>query len=393
MELHLAANYDPQLIESIAETSVSTVYGKLADDVVGGGRASNMGKSLSFSELTAYADKLRQNGLRFTYLLNSACLGNREWTRGGQRKIRKLLDKLVGAGIEAVTVSTPYLLKLIKKSYPELHVTVGIYAQVDTVNRVRFWESLGADAITLESFSINRDFERLKKIRAATDAELILIANHLCLPNCPLQPYHQNCFAHASTSNRDFFVDYCYLECNRRRFADPAKFISAGWIRPEDVETYAALGYDSFKLLERDLPSELLLKRVQAYEAGEFDGNLAELLLSHSFGRENGGPSKWQYLWNLLSAPLSSLFRADNFMRDQGLLHSLEECPVQIDAQQIPADFLDEFRSRDCANEACAECGYCADLAERAVTVTDPEAEQKYTDFIEQLESGDFWNV
>jgi collagenase-like PrtC family protease len=109
-----------------------------------------------------------------------------------------LLDWLGNIGIRHVTVSTPFLLEVIKARRPQFTVKVGIYAQVDTPRRAKFWEDLGADAINLESFSINRDFSRLAAIRQSVRCDLQLIANHCCLPNCPLQNYHQNGFAHSS---------------------------------------------------------------------------------------------------------------------------------------------------------------------------------------------------
>ena len=36
------------------------------------------------------------------------------------------------------------------------------------------------------------------------------------------------------------------------------------------------MGYTSFKLLERGIPSAELLRRVKAYSERRFDGNLAE---------------------------------------------------------------------------------------------------------------------
>ncbi len=392
MDLHLAANYDVELIEELAASSVTGVYGKQRNDFVGGGRAGYMGRRIELDELSKYIDKLKEKKLEFSYLLNSSCLGNREWNRRGQKKIENLLDRLLEAGVEAVTVSTPYLFKLIKKRYPQLKITVGIYAQVDTVERVKFWDELGAAAITLESFSINRNFERLKKIRAATEKELILIANHLCLPNCPLQPYHQNCFSHGSDNESNFFVDYCYLECNRRRFADPAQFIKAQWIRPADINKYEAIGYDTFKLLERDLPSPVLEKRVRAYETEEYSGNLADLFLSHSFGRQENTVGLWDYLKQLFQVPVKSLFGAREFMREQGLLHELDQPPVKIRSEEIPANFLARVAGKDCLNTSCEQCGLCREVAARAVEVPE-ETAAKYAEIIERLESGEFWNV
>jgi len=112
------------------------------------------------------------------------------------------------------------------------------------------WEELGADAITLESFSINRNFRRLAAIRQAVRCDLQLIANHVCLLNCPLQTYH---------------------------------------------------------LLD-----------------------LARL---------------------------------------QGMLSPLPECPIRVDARQIPENFLDGFRDRDFASIDCQACGYCERIAAQAVSI------------------------
>ena len=67
------------------------------------------------------------------------------------------------------------------------------------------------------------------------------------------------------------------------RLEDPSLFIKSAWIRPEDLSRYEALGYTTFKLIERGMPSAELLKRVAAYSARRFDGNLAELLLPYCF--------------------------------------------------------------------------------------------------------------
>jgi collagenase-like PrtC family protease len=213
--------------------------------------------------------------------------------------VTALLAKLGDMGVRRVTVSTPFLLELVKRRFPEFKVRVGIYAQVDTPRRARYWEGLGADAIVLESFSINRNFRRLAAIRQAVRCDLELIANHVCLMNCPMQTYHQNGFAHASDDTRTLFIDYCFLRCSRLRLTDPSQFIKAAWIRPEDLAVYEALGYTTFKLLERGIPSAELLRRVKAYSERRFDENLAELLLSYGFKQPLPKESRWtlRHFW------------------------------------------------------------------------------------------------
>ncbi len=398
MKLSVAANYDLDLVPKLAGYPVAEVYGKFAADAVGGGRPSYMGTPLTKRDLAAYVAALGRHGITFNYLLNSSCLGNREWSRRWQKKLMRLLDGLGAMGIRRLTVSTPYLLERVKAACREFYVKVGIYAQIDTPRRARFWRELGADALTLESFSINRDFETLRAIRAAVSGDLQLLANHPCLPNCPMQPYHQNGFAHSSDGSRRLFIDYCFLNCTARRLEDPSMLIKAGWIRPEDISYYEALGYDNFKLLERGIPSVELLKRVEAYSRRRSGENLAELILPYGFRQ---APRK-QGFWLLRHffrpgqvSPLS-LRPLYSMLKQQGMLFPLAQYPFRIDPGKIPADFLREFERRRCSHLSCDDCHYCEDIARAAVTIDPGFREEQLTLLAEtrrKLVDGRMWSV
>lgn len=399
MRLSVAANYDLDLAGQLAAFPVEEVYGKFPCDFIGGGRPAYMGTPLSHRELARYIEALSGAGIRFNYLLNAACLGNREWSGRWQRRLPRLLDRLGEMGVQSLTVSTPYLLEAIRRRFPgHFHIRVGIFAQVDTPRRARFWRELGADAITLESFSLNRDFARLRAIRAAVDCDLSLIANHCCLPNCPLQPYHQNGFAHASDGSGGLFIDYCFLACARRRLADPAAFVRSAWIRPEDTARYEALGYSTFKLLERGIPSAELLNRVRAYSERRFDGNLAEILLPYGFDE----PLRKQRFWlvrhflrpfGMRPWRLAGLWE---LIRRQGMLFPLDRQRVFLDSAAIPPDFLDRFETVCCAEQACESCRYCDGIAEGAVRI-EPDLRRdllaRHDRIHDALISGSLWDV
>ena len=398
VKFSLAANYDPELVPSLAAYPIDEVYGKFPTDGVSGGRPRYLATPLSEEDLRRYIALLSRHGIAFNYLLNGSCFGNREWTRPWQKKVTALLTKLGELGVQRVTVSTPFLLELVKRRFPKFKVRVGIYAQVDTPRRARFWEDLGADAITLESFSINRDFRRLAAIRHAVRCDLQLIANHVCLMNCPMQSYHQNGFAHASDDTGTLFIDYCFLRCSRMRLMDPSQFIKSTWIRPEDLPVYEAMGYTTFKLLERGIPSAELLRRVKAYSERRFDGNLADLLLSYGFKEPVRKESFWT-LRHFLKPKQANPLRLKPLLdlaRLQGMLSPLPESPIRVDARQIPENFLDGFRHRDCASMDCGACGYCERIAEKAVSIA-PEYRTavlgKYAEMDNTLVMGGLWNV
>jgi collagenase-like PrtC family protease len=398
MRLSLAANYDADLIPQLRGYQVTEVYGKMPSDFVGGGRPSYMGSPITKKSLREYVSVLTTHGIKFNYLLNAACYGNEEWGRNWHRRLMSFLEELQDMGIGTVTVSTPFLLEIIKKRFPAFRVKVGIYAQTDTPRRARFWEELGADAINLESFSINRNFRLLAAIRKTVKCDLQLIANHVCLVNCALQPYHQNGFAHSSRGSKPLFVDYCFLRCSRARLLDPSALIKAQWIRPEDIVAYEDLGYTSFKLLERGIPSAELLRRAKAYAERRYEGNLADILLSYGFRQAPRKPGFWafRHFFKPLQAGPLAMRSLYELARHQGMLFPAGEQAITIRSSAIPAGFIEAFKNRDCAALACEECRYCETIAAQAVHINPAyreEALRRLDGVHDALIDGRFWGV
>ena len=398
MRLALPANYDSDLLAQVKPYDVYEIYGKLPYDVVGGGRPSYMATPMDRKKLAEYVEAVHRNSMEFDYLLNAACLGNREWSGAFNRELRELLDWLSEIRVDTITIVAPILLQIIKKSYPHFKVKVGIYAQVDTVKRAQYWESIGADGINLESFSMNRDFEKLARIREAVCCDLPLIANHFCQPNCPYQIQHQNGHAHASSTDRRFLIDYSMLQCNYNRFRNPRLMISANWIRPEDVHHYEAMGYTTFKLIERNIPSEDLLRRAKVYSERRFEGNFAEILFSWGFKKHPPNFSWWHFIRTFGPWRVSpTRFRmVQDFLKLQGFFYTQDHLPVHVDSRAIPYDFIEHFKRGNCADRDCARCGYCASIAREAVHI-EPEFLAKILPMYERIESllvsGEMWGV
>jgi len=74
----------------------------------------------------------------------------------------------------------------------------------------------------------------------------------------------------------------------------------------------------------------------------------------------------------------------------------LPECPVQVDTRQIPTNFLDGFRDRDCASTECHACGYCERIAAKAVSVSPEYRDEvlgKYAEVEDSMVAGGLWGV
>ena len=379
MNISVPYSFQPGLIARLAAYhQVKDVYAKLPRDEIGGGRSSYTLRPAGAGSLVGAVKEAHSHGIGFNYLLNAAGLYGMEQTRTGQKKIRAMLDRLVSAGVDSVTVSLPYLLRLIKKRHPSIRIKVGAFALVDSPLKARQWEDLGADAICVSAISCNRNFERLAQIRAAVKCELVLIANACCMPNCAWETTHMHLLSQSSTGGDrlgGFCFDYCFLHCSRLRLLDPVNYVRSVWIRPEDIAAYEKLGYGSFKLVERSCPADLLLRRVAAYASGSFDGNLWELIapvaqisamqkatLPHRLGmyRTFIRPDLMKISSVLRFKKYAETVIPSRFDRDSA--------PVYIDNRALDG-FVHMLPKDACAEGACASCNVCRAWAERAVTV------------------------
>jgi collagenase-like PrtC family protease len=405
MRLSVSTNFDPGLIPRIKDYPVTDVFGKVTSDFVGGGRSAFMLPNVNRRRVEQHVAEAHKHGLAFTYLLNAACMDNMEYTRKGQREIRKILDWLAEIRVDAIVVSSPYLLKLIKRSYPSFAVKVSVFAQVDHVRKAQFWEELGADCITLDSLLVNREFELLSHIREKVTCDLQLLVNNNCLASCALSPNHMNALAHSSQSGhglKGFTIDYCYLTCSSMKLREKVNYIRSEWIRPEDISVYEGIGYNYFKVIERNCPTDVLAKRVKAYAERRYDGNLLDLIqaFGHAETPENKNfyGSEVKRLLKFFFRPRQAnpvrLAKVRRLTKMQGMLSLLrKDPPVYIDNRKLDG-FINHFRNGGCKTKDCRECGYCHRVAEEVITV-DPEHRrvclELYDEIFDEMETGKFW--
>ncbi len=385
MKFSVPHNWQNDLLPRMNAAGIEQVYAKLAHDFVGGGRASYMLPHIAKNKAAKYISDARQRGISFNYLLNSNCLGNREWTIKGQRELTALLDWLVDVGVDSVTVSIPYLLELIKARYPKLKVGVSTQAGVDSIKRARYWEDLGADRITLAEISVNRNFPLLSKIRSCVKCELQLIANLDCLSSCPFWTYHAALNSHGSQDGHPsggFLIDYCSIACNYIRLKNPVEFIRAGWIRPEDVHYYESIGIDSIKLVNRTLTTDALLLIINAYANGRYEGNLLDLFPRTSKTKnimlqKPNILHKVRYFFHPFRVNLFALLEARKLLGDM---------KVYIDNRSLDG-FITRFLDKSCDLESCDDCGYCHKIAEKSVNISPGWQEKAVANYRRYLDS------
>jgi collagenase-like PrtC family protease len=364
----VATNWDDNLIRRIdvldSAHKVTEIFGKLASDFVGGGRASYTLPFVSKRNASRHIKLVKDTGREFNYLLNASCLDNREFTRTGQKEIKRLLSWLGSLDVDAITVSNPYLGYLIKKEYPWFKLTVSAHALVDSVRKVKFWaEEIGVDKITLPLHGINRNFPLLEKIRSKVKCSLQLIANAPCFYDCPFNLYHISFLSHSSQSHhplRGFGIDWCLMNCRYRLLNSPEKIIKAHWIRPEDAEHYQNAGINSLKIIDRIGDTQTIVYILKAYLDNKFEGNLLDLII-----HKNKLPGKKLFLAGLrffLHPLYINIFKLRKF---SGLYSDIA---IFVDNRKLDG-FLDYFIEGKCKINECASCDYCQRIAEKTVSI------------------------
>ncbi len=405
MRLSVATNFESELIESIRGFPVLELYGKLREDAVGGGRAPYQLAPVTRRRLADHVAGAHRAGIQFNYLLNSSCMGNREITRRGQRAMEKLLDWVCRIGVDSVTVATPYLLRLIKTRYPQLKVRISLFAGVDRVRKAQMWEDLGADCIVLDSILVNRELKALEKIRKQVGCDLELLVNNNCLMGCALSPSHMNTIAHTAQTrheNKGFFIDWCFLKCTQWKLGDPINYIRSEWIRPEDLHVYEDLGYDRFKIVERDIPTAVLVKRVKAYVERRYDGNLLDLIQPYGFkgvkkdDRYYRRGLRWflRYMVRPGLVNPAKMVLLKRVVDLRCMTRPVEgEQPVYLDNRALDG-FIERFIEVGCRDADCAQCGWCEKFAAKALRL-DKAAQAKalaaYADLFQSLDDGGMW--
>lgn len=377
----VAFNGDDQLIPVIAGfPGVDSLFGKLSRDIVGGGRPTYALANIGMKGLRNSIRVAHQQGLKFYYLLNSACMANQEFSRSTNKRINNLLDVIAEAEVDGVVVSMPYLLALVKKRYPALRVSISTFAGIDSAQKAQSWQDRGADRLIL-SPDVNRNRSVLERIRGAISCELELFVNVMCLHRCPFAQLHAACNGHASCSTdslKGFGVDYYSYQCADRRLRSPSELIRGRFIRPEDIHCYEDLGIDVFKISDRLKGTPWLIRAARAYSSRLYDGNLADLISYPVVGAPQDRP---------LCDPTRHIARSRHAnLAMLKVMRGITTCmlPMYIDNRKLDG-FLEHYFRHDCENSSCGvDCRYCESVAARAVTF-DPEKRAACLDHIARI--------
>lgn len=337
MILNVATDFSEEFLEDLSKyKEVKVLFGKVPSDFIGGGVDASLLNDISYDYLISYIEKAKKKNIKFNYVINALVMNNQEFSRVGKIKLDELLDLLNGLDLESVTITNPYLVMYIKKSFKKLVLKASANFNVDSVEKARKVKEMGVDILVLDPLLVNKDFEALSKIRNEIGEDVELIVNNNCLINCPLLNYHQS-FLSLLGKSEDIVSDFCYLKCSMSRLIDVVNYLKSDVIRPEDLHYYEELGYRRFKVIDRCTPPSIMLKRVKAYCERKYNGNLLDIVQHYCYR----------------DTVLPEFYKENIYINNNAL-----------------DGFLDIFVSKKCNGRNCmAECNHCYDFAKKAISV------------------------
>lgn len=343
------------------------VYGSIPNGPVGTIRPSDTLPKISKEYLLEYIKELKKTGIKFNYVMNSTVLDGSEYIAESRKEIISFIDEMVKAGLSGITVSVPFLIKLIRKNFKELKITASICMEINSVQGVKDVLELGADAIVLAK-DVNRDFRMLEKIIKYTDKEIKLLSTTPCIYKCSDLIYHMNLSSLRDNELKNSFkvkgkfLSHTAIRCQERRLKNLEEYIKSPWIRPEDLKVYEKIGIESFKIDGRDKPEEYNVEVIKAYMNEKYEGNLLYLMQNHY--------------------PKNRMIFEDLKNKKE----NVKGLAVYLD-NSVLDEFLRPFEEKkvDCT-VGCAECGYCNSWVEKSIFL-DKENVEHYLNLLKKEEN------
>ena len=259
---------------------LESVYFPIPKKYLGSGRMLDEPYSHE-SDIKKLIQRCSELGIKPFLLLNSTLVSASSFEKT-LLYVKTLYEK---NGLRHVTITDPYLMTLVKKSFPDMFVEASTLCRVKNVEEAKYFKELGVDRITSDRDTI-RDLKTLKSIGKILPIKVL--ANEGCMKNCIYKYSHYNMLSSKSLDEPLFAFGKSVTE--RRKMYDemdsmcavsiskhPYKVFSSPFIRPEDLKKYEGIT-NVFKLSTRNFESERIKKVLEAYIAQKYSGNLVDLL-------------------------------------------------------------------------------------------------------------------
>jgi collagenase-like PrtC family protease len=211
-------NGDIDLIDLMPE-AVAEIYGKLSHDGFLGGRAICSLLEVKKDTFAHAISICKRRSIRFNYILNAPYQGDDQFTKAFYNTSADLLAFLVDIGVWGITVSLPHIVSFSKRHFPELSVTISKYARVNTIPRLKVWESIGVDRICIDG-NLTKRPHLIQAMTAASNIPLIMLCNDASIEDCPFENSHAIYEGSHSIDRDSIYYTYFSTLCKYIRATD-----------------------------------------------------------------------------------------------------------------------------------------------------------------------------
>jgi collagenase-like PrtC family protease len=258
---------------------ISEIYLSVENSRFGSGR--NYVHEIQLTDISRQVAFARRYNVEYSLAFNTVCFGRDKFTSAFLDDYRRLVEGIESAGVTKIILSDPYLMEITREEYPGMEIIVSVFAEVDSLNKLKFYNRLEVDRIILPH-ELNRDLEKLRRFREFSKCDLELILNLGCAHYCARGDSHSMFTGHYVEDMRTLIMGDCYTAwCYRHKLMHPHEFLSQDWIRPEDVKKYEEIGIKYFKLAGRATSSTWIIRAANAYLDGKYEGNFFDLITSY----------------------------------------------------------------------------------------------------------------
>lgn len=296
MKYSVASNWDNNLSAALKKLNaeskkdkITELFSSLSPSVFGYAAPTPV---ISAAEVEEKIKKIKKAGFKFNYLINASVCPNLN-SKDQLEKSIKHITWVKEQKVDIITVGNERVLSFIYKYFPELKVNISIVLRVKTILKVNLLRKkyTNIKRITLHQ-TLNRDHDKLikhianahKSQRGMQPVQIELLANEICLFNCPLMKKHYNYLSRLSqldnNSKWSGKIDKFDINCNEVRAKEIIQFLNSCWIRPEDVELYENLGVDILKIAGKTTSTSYLLNTAKSYMKRSHSGNIMNLFSS-----------------------------------------------------------------------------------------------------------------
>jgi collagenase-like PrtC family protease len=279
LEFEVPYNADPETLEDVLKMKelngnrIAEVYLSGPREYSGSGRVM---PELKTGQLVKVVDRVHKDGVKVNLLFNATCHGEFGYDPEVMDFKMEFLRRMHQEhGVEAVTIADPLYIKEVRKRLPDIQICSSVLAEIDCVQKALVHRRAGADVI-IPDVNINRDLTMLKRIKQATGASLLLMANEGCMRDCAWRSFQFNYIAHQP---KDILINggHLFYECQNMIAEDHSQILKSCWIRPEDAKKYEGIT-NHFKIVGRDKPRSHVVRTVKAYLEESWDGDLLDIL-------------------------------------------------------------------------------------------------------------------